>query len=453
MKRNDFFYTTRRGISESITDEISWLKNEQEWIRKKRKQALRVFNEKKLPKWGPDLNGLDFNQLYYYIKPIKNKSSNWSQVPNEIKKTFDKIGVPQAERKFLSGLGAQYDSEVIYSSISKMLSKKGVIFLDTDTAIKKHPEFFKEYFGNIVSFDDNKFSALNSAFWSGGSFIYVPKNVRVELPLQAYFMINAKKMGQFERTLIIADQGSFVHYIEGCTAPIYETEANSLHAAVVEVVVKKGAHVRYTTIQNWSKNVYNLSTKRMFVEEEGIGEWIDSNIGSKITMKYPSVYLKGRKARGEILSLCLATEKQEQDTGGKMIHLASETNSLINSKSIGKNKGKNTFRGVIKINKGAKNCQAKMACHSLLIDSQSQAKSFPVVEVQESSAKVSHEAVVSSIEEDQLFYLQSRGIDKKTAERMIVNGFAEPIIKELPFEYAVELNRLIQMEIEEDEKI
>lgn len=440
------YYSTSKGLSKKVVEEISFIKKEPLWMRKKRFLAFDIFESKKMPQWGVDLSEFNFDDIYYYVKPIDKQFENWDQVPSEIKRTFDRIGVPQAERKFLAGLGAQYDSEIIYKSISKMLEKKGVIFTDIDTALKKYPELVKKHFGTVVSSSDNKFAALNAAVWSGGSFIYVPKNVKVELPLQAYFRINAKNLGQFERTLIIADEGSFVHYTEGCTAPIYST--NSLHAAVVEIIVKKGAHVRYSTVQNWSKNVYNLVTKRMFVEEEGIGEWVDCNLGSKATMKYPSIYLRGKKAKGELLSLSLAGENQHQDTGGKMIHLAQESTSRITSKSICKENGKATFRGLIKIAKGAKNCTAKMVCHSLLLDKNSSANSFPVIDVKDNSSKVSHEAVISSIEENQLFYLRSRGISKEKAEALIVNGFANEIIKELPLEYSIELNRLIDFEVE-----
>lgn len=436
-------YSTPKGLSEEIVNEISNYKREPEWMRKKRLRALHIFNSKKLPVWGGDLTKIDFDNIYYYIKTAEKQSHSWDEVPLEIKDTFDKIGIPEAERKFLAGVGAQYDSEVVYQSMSKYLAGKGVIFVDTDTALQKYPELIRQYFGTIIPASDNKFAALNTAVWSGGSFIYIPKDVEVQLPLQAYFRINAKNMGQFERTLIIADEGSYVHYVEGCTAPIYTTD--SLHAAVVEILVKKGARVRYTTIQNWSKNVYNLVTKRMFVEEEGIGEWIDCNLGSKLTMKYPAIYLKGRKAKGEILSLAVASSNQHQDTGGKAIHLANATTSLITSKTISKDNGRNTFRGFVKVRKGAKDCKSKMACHSLLLNQNSQANSFPVVDVLEKSAKVTHEAVISPIEENQLFYLQSRGISKQAAEALVVNGFIEEVVKELPMEYAVELNRLIKI--------
>lgn len=435
----------KTGLSESVVKKISALKNEPKWMLDFRLEALKIFYGKKMPLWGADLSNLNFDDICYYSNSSGKQSQSWADVPKEIKKTFDKIGVPQSERKFLAGLGAQYDSEVVYQSISKMLSKKGVIFCDTDTALKKYPKIFKKYFGTVIPSSDNKFSALNTAVWSGGSFIYVPKNVKVELPLQAYFRINKRSLGQFERTLIIADEGSFVHYTEGCTAPTYTTD--SLHSGVVEVIVKKGAHVRYSTVQNWSKNVYNLTTKRMNVWDEGVGEWIDANIGSKATMKYPSVYLRGEKAKANILSLSIAGKDQHQDCGAKTIHLASDTSSIIISKSISKNGGKNTFRGFVKVAKDVKNCKAKMSCHSLLLDNKSRANSFPVIDAFDSSSKVSHEALISSIEEDQLFYLQSRGISKKDAEALIINGFAEPIVKELPLEYAIELNRLLEMEL------
>lgn len=438
-------YTTPKGLSEKIVRVISHIKNEPEWMRNARLKALQLFYAKKLPMWGGDLTRLNFNNIYYYVKPAEKQGRTWEEVPVEIKNTFDKIGIPQAEKKFLAGVGAQYDSEVVYHSISKMLEKKGVIFTDTDTAVQKYPELLQQYFGTIIPAADNKFAALNTAVWSGGSFIYVPKNVRVELPLQAYFRINAKNMGQFERTLIIADEGSYVHYVEGCTAPIFTTD--SLHSAVVEIMVKKGARVRYTTIQNWSKNVYNLVTKRMFVEEEGFGEWVDGNLGSQLTMKYPSVYLKGRKARGEVLSLAFAGAGQHQDAGGKAIHLAPETTSAITSKSISKNGGRTSYRGLLKVVKGAKNSKSTVRCDALILDEKSRSDTYPTMEINEERVTIGHEASVSKIGEEQLFYFQSRGISQTQAEVMIVNGFVEPIVRELPMEYAVELNRLIQLEM------
>ena len=438
-------FSTAKGLTEKTVREISGYKNEPEWMLKFRLDSLRLFFAKKMPEWGGDLKRINFDEIYYYINPADKKSRSWDDVPIEIRNTFDKIGIPEAEKKFLAGVGAQYDSEVVYHSISKMLEKKGVVFLDTDTALKKYPEFFKEYFGKVIPPADNKFAALNSAVWSGGSFIYIPKGVKVELPLQAYFRINAKNMGQFERTLIIADEGSFVHYVEGCTAPIYTTD--SLHSAVVEIIVKKGARVRYTTVQNWSKNVYNLVTKRMFVEEEGIGEWVDGNLGSQLTMKYPSVYLRGRKARGEILSLAYAGRGQHQDAGGKAIHLAPETTSSITSKSVSKDGGRTSYRGLLKVIKGAKNSKSTVRCDALILDPKSRSDTYPTMDISEERVTIGHEASVSRIGEDQLFYFQSRGIPQPKAEVMIVNGFIEPIVKEIPMEFAVELNRLIQLEM------
>jgi Fe-S cluster assembly protein SufB len=438
-------YSTPKGLSEKIVRDISGYKNEPSWMLDIRLNALSMFYNKQLPRWGGDLSKINFDDIYYYVKPTERLEKSWDDVPSEIKNTFEKIGIPEAERKFLAGVGAQYDSEVIYHSISKMLEKKGVIFVDTDTALKKYPELVRQYFGTIIPAADNKFAALNTAAWSGGSFIYVPKGVRVTLPLQAYFRINAKNMGQFERTLIIADEGSYVHYVEGCTAPIYTTD--SLHAAVVEILVKKGARVRYTTIQNWSKNVYNLVTKRMFVEEEGVGEWIDGNLGSQLTMKYPSVFLRGRKAKGEVLSLAFAGSGQHQDAGGKAIHLAPETSSIITSKSISKDGGRTSYRGLLKVIKGAKGAKSTVRCDALILDSKSRSDTYPTMDIQEERVHIGHEASVSRIGEEQLFYFQSRGIPQPQAEVMIVNGFIEPIVRELPMEYAVELNRLIQLEM------
>lgn len=439
------FYRAKKGLSERVVKEISAIKNEPEWMLKFRLDALQMFYIRENPQWGGDLSRLNFDNIYYYIKPVDKRKRTWDDVPSEIKNTFDKIGIPEAEKKFLAGVGAQYDSEVIYHSVSKMLAKKGVVFLDTDTALKKYPELFKKYFGKIVPPDDNKYASLNSAVWSGGSFVYVPKNVRVDLPLQAYFRINSKNMGQFERTLIIADEGSYVHYVEGCTAPIYTTD--SLHSAVVEIVVKKGARVRYTTIQNWSKNVYNLVTKRMHVEEEGFGEWIDGNLGSQLTMKYPSVYLRGRKARGEILSLAFAGRNQHQDAGGKAIHLAPETSSVVTSKSVSKDGGRTSYRGLLKVEKGAIGAKSTVRCDALILDALSRSDTYPTMSIEEENVSIGHEASVSKIGEEQLFYFQSRGIPLSQAEVMIVNGFVEPIVKELPMEYAIELNRLIQLEM------
>lgn len=438
--------STPKGLTRKTVEEISHYKNEPKWMLDIRLRAYDLFISKVMPTWGGDLSKINFDEIYYYIKPFEKQGKTWSDIPTQIRETYDKLGIPEAEKKFLAGVGAQYDSEVVYHSISKMLSEKGVIFVDTDTAVQKYPELVKQYFGTVIPAADNKFAALNTATWSGGSFIYVPKGVHVALPLQAYFRINAKNMGQFERTLILADEESYVHYTEGCTAPIYTTD--SLHAAVVEIIVKKGARVRYTTIQNWSNNVYNLVTKRMFVEEEGIGEWIDFNMGSKLTMKYPSVFLKGKGARGEILSMAFAGKGQHQDAGGKAIHLAPYTTSVISSKSVSKNGGRTSYRGMLKVKKGAGGCRSTVRCDALLLDELSRSDTYPTMQIDEKDVSIGHEAKVSKIGEEQLFYFQSRGISAVEAETMIVNGFIEPIVKELPMEYAVEMNRLIALNME-----
>lgn len=445
-KPENYFFKAKKGLSKRLVEEISWQKNEPEWMREKRLEALEIFNKQPKLKWGGDLEGIDFNDIYYYLRPTKEQAKSWKELPKDIRDTYDRIGIPEAEKKFLGGISAQYESEVVYKSIKKTLSQKGVIFLDMDAGVRDYQELVKEYFGKLVPSSDNKFAALNSAVWSGGSFIYVPKNVKVELPLQAYFRINAAKMGQFERTLIVADSGSFVHYIEGCTAPIYSSD--SLHAATVEIFVKKGARVRYTTIQNWSKNVYNLVTKRMMIEEEGTGEWVDGNLGSKLTMKYPSFYLAGKKAHGDLLSVSFAGRGQHQDTGGKAIHLASETTSNILSKSISVDGGRTSYRGLVKVADGVREVKTKVRCEALILDDHSRADTYPVMDIKSDSIKVEHEASVSKIGEEQLFYLTSRGLTKNEAEAMIVNGFIEPMVKELPLEYAVELNRLISLEME-----
>lgn len=445
-KPENYIFKSQRGLNTKVVQNISWHKNEPLWMQEFRLKSYQIFLNKKMPTWGADLSTIDFDNIFYYIKPTQSKAKSWEDLPPEIKDTYDRIGIPEAEKKFLAGVSAQYESEVVYKSIQKELDKKGVIFLDMDSGLREYPELVKEYFGKIIPPADNKFSALNSAVWSGGSFIYVPKGVRVELPLQAYFRINAANMGQFERTLIIADEGSYVHYVEGCTAPIYSTD--SLHSAVVEIVVKKGARVRYTTIQNWSNNVYNLVTKRMRVEEEGVGEWVDGNLGSKITMKYPSVYLVGRKARGEVLSIAYAGKGQHQDAGGKAIHLASETSSKITSKSISKAGGRTSYRGLLHVIPSAKNVKSKVVCDALLLDESSRSDTYPTMKIQSKDVQIEHEATVSKIGDEQLFYLQSRGLTQELAEAMIVNGFIEPIVKELPLEYAVEMNRLIQLQME-----
>jgi Fe-S cluster assembly protein SufB len=439
-------FKSKRGLSPHVVADINRHKHEPEWMHGLRLRALKIFQETPLPAWGPDLSSIDFDNLFYYLKPTKHIVSSWDELPKDIKETYDKIGVPEAEKKFLAGVSAQFESEVVYKSINSMLAKKGVVFLDMDSGLREYPELVKQYFGSVVPVEDNKFSALNSAVWSGGSFLYIPKGVRVELPLQAYFRMNAASMGQFERTLIIADEGSFVHYVEGCTAPIYTTD--SLHAAVVEIIVKKGARVRYTTVQNWSTNVYNLVTKRARVEEDGIMEWVDGNLGSKLTMKYPSVILAGRRARGDLLSIAYAGPGQHQDAGGKMIHLAPETSSRIISKSVSRGGGRTSFRGLIAVARGVTGVKSKSVCDALILDADSRSDTYPDMKIQGINAQVEHEATVSKIGDEQLFYLRSRGISKEAAESMIVNGFIEPIVRQLPLEYAVEMNRLIALQLE-----
>jgi Fe-S cluster assembly protein SufB len=439
-------YTTKPGISEKVVEEISWLKGEPKWMRDFRLKSYKIFKQKEMPKWGPDLSSIKFDEITYYIKPTQDRAKAWEELPPEIKKTYDLIGIPEAEKKFLAGVTAQFESEVVYESVKKELEKQGVIFCDMDTGLKKYPEIVKEYFGKLVPPGDNKFAALNSAVWSGGSFIYVPKGVKVSLPLQAYFRINAERMGQFERTLIIAEEGSFVHYIEGCTAPIYST--NSLHAAVVEIFVKKGARVRYTTIQNWSKNVFNLVTKRSRAEEEAIMEWVDCNIGSAVTMKYPSVFLVGKKGRAETLSLSYAFGNQIQDAGAKMIHLAPETSSRIISKSVAVKGGRTSYRGLVEVIRGAKNSSVYVSCDALILDKISRSDTYPTMKIFENAVQVQHEATVEKIGEDKLFYFNCRGIKKEEAEGLLVNGFIQPIAKEIPLEYAIELNRLINLQME-----
>lgn len=438
-------YKSPKGLSEEIVRQISAKKNEPEWMLNYRLKALKIFNEKPMPSWGADLSGIDFKNIHYYLQPQDKPKTAWEDVPEEIKDTFEKLGIPEAERKFLAGTGAQFESEVVYHSLLESLTKQGVIFESTDIGLQKYPEIFKEYFGKIIPAHDNKFSALNSAVWSGGSFIYVPKGVHIELPLQAYFRINAENMGQFERTLIIADEGSSVHYIEGCTAPVYTTD--SLHSAVVEIVVKKNARVQYTTIQNWSKNVYNLVTKRAFAYENAEMFWLDCNIGSKVTMKYPAIFLMGKGAKGEVQSLAFSGEDQHQDAGAKIVHAAPETTSKIVSKSISKHGGRGTYRGLLKVNKGAKNIKSHVSCDALLLDENSRSDTYPVMKIEEENVAIAHEATVTKIGEEQLFYLMSRGLTEEEAASTIVNGFAKPIIKQLPMEYAIELNRLIELEM------
>ena len=440
----------KKGLSESVVSQISEIKSEPTWMRDFRLKAYGHWQERPMPKgfWGGNIQNysLDFNDIYYYVKPVQEQGKTWEDVPDEIKNTFDKLGIPQAERKFLSGVEAQYDSEVVYHNIREDLKKQGVIFCDTDTAVREHEELFRQYFGTIIPPNDNKFASLNSAVWSGGSFIYVPAGVKVEMPLQAYFRINTENMGQFERTLIIAEEGADIHYVEGCTAPTFSSD--SLHSAVVEIIVKRGARVRYTTIQNWSDNVFNLVTKRMAVYGEAVGEWVDGNLGSKLTMKYPSTYLLEPGAHGEILSLAMAGAGQHQDAGGKCIHAAPYTTSVINSKSVSMDNGRTSYRGQIKVYPGAKGVKSTVRCDALLLDEESRSDTYPLMEIDEQDVTIGHEASVSKLGEEQLFYLMSRGLDEAEAAKMIVNGFVEPIVKELPMEYAVELNRLIELQME-----
>lgn len=439
-------YESQRGLSSDLIREISAIKHEPEWMLAMRLKGLDQFEKKPLPTWGVDLSTLDFENIRYYLRPSDRSERSWEDVPSDIKETFDRLGVPQAEKKFLAGVGAQYESESVYHHLSEQLSEQGVIYLDMDSALKQHPEMVKRYFGTIVPPGDNKFAALNTAVWSGGSFVYIPPGVHVELPLQAYFRINAERTGQFERTLIIADEGSFVHYLEGCTAPRYASD--SLHSAVVEIIVKQGARVRYTTMQNWSKNVYNLVTKRAVAHKHATMEWIDGNLGSKVTMKYPSVYLVGEGAHAEILSLALASSGQHQDAGGKVIHVASNTTSTIVSKSVSSGTGRTSYRGLVKVVKGARNVRSKVQCDALLLDPESKTDTYPTMNIEEEDVTMEHEATVSKIGDEQLFYLKTRGISDDQANAMIVNGFVEPIVKTLPMEYAVELNRLIELNME-----
>jgi len=439
--------SARRGISEQVVTDISDRKNEDEWMKNFRLKGYNFFTKKPMPSFGSDLSEIDFDNIKYFVRSTEKQAQTWEDLPEDIRNTYERLGIPEAERqRLVAGVAAQYESEVVYHQIREDLEEQGVIFLDTDTALKEHPEIFKEYFGTVIPAGDNKFAALNTAVWSGGSFVYVPPGVHVEIPLQAYFRINTENMGQFERTLIIADEGSYVHYIEGCTAPIYKSD--SLHSAVVEIIVKKNARVRYTTIQNWSNNVYNLVTKRAIAHEGATMEWIDGNIGSKVTMKYPSVILAGEHARGETLSVAFAGEGQHQDAGAKMIHIAPNTSSSIVSKSIARAGGRSSYRGEVKIHPGAKNSRNTVMCDALLVDTISRSDTYPAIDVREDDVTMGHEATVSQVSEEQLFYLQSRGIEQDEAMAMIVRGFIEPIAKELPMEYALELNKLIEMQME-----
>ena len=438
-------FKARKGIDAEIVAQISKMKEEPEWMLEFRLRSLDIFHSKPMPKWGGSID-IDFQDIYYYLKPTEGQGKTWDDVPDEIKETFDRLGIPQAEKEFLSGVKAQFESEVIYGSLEEDLAKKGVIFLDTDSAVREHPDLLREYFGKIIPPDDNKFAALNSAVWSGGSFIYIPPGVSIEFPLQAYFRINAQNMGQFERTLIIVDEGASVHYVEGCTAPTYSTE--SLHSAVVEVVVKKGGRCRYTTIQNWANNIYNLVTKRAMAYKNATMEWVDGNLGSQLTMKYPSVYMMEEGARGEILSIAFSGKGQHQDAGAKLVHAAPKTTGQIISKSISKDGGRSSYRGLVKVEKGATKTKCNVVCDALILDDKSRSDTYPYIEVAEEDTSIGHEASVSRIGAEQLFYLRSRGFTEAEANTMIVNGFIEPLVKELPMEYAVEMNKLIQLQME-----
>jgi len=436
-----------RGLSEAVVRNISALKDEPEWMLKMRLRSLKLFDRKPLPDWGSDLTDIDFENIKYFVRSTERQATSWEDLPEDIKNTYDRLGIPEAEKQQLvAGVAAQYESEVVYHQIRGDLEEQGVVFLDTDTALKEHPELFQEYFGTVIPPGDNKFAALNTAVWSGGSFVYVPPGVHVEIPLQAYFRINTENMGQFERTLIIADEGSSVHYVEGCTAPIYSSD--SLHSAVVEIIVKKNAKVRYTTIQNWSTNVYNLVTKRAIAQEGATMEWVDGNIGSKVTMKYPAIFLMGEHAMGETLSVAFAGENQHQDAGAKMVHAAPNTSSTILSKSVARSGGRTSYRGLVQVLEGAENSKSTVLCDALLVDQISRSDTYPYVDVREDDVAMGHEATVSKVSEAQLFYLMSRGLAEEEAMAMIVRGFVEPIARELPMEYALELNRLIELQME-----
>ena len=437
----------RRGLNEDVVRDISAKKNEPQWMLDLRLKGLRLFERKPMPAWGSDLSGIDFDTIKYFVRSTEKQATSWDELPSDIKSTYDRLGIPEAEKqRLIAGVAAQYESEVVYHKIREDLEEQGVVFLDTDTGLREHEEIFKEYFGSVIPVGDNKFAALNTAVWSGGSFIYVPKGVHVEIPLQAYFRINTENMGQFERTLIIVDEDAYVHYVEGCTAPIYSSD--SLHSAVVEIIVKKGGRCRYTTIQNWSTNVYNLVTKRAVAHEGATMEWVDGNLGSKVTMKYPAIWLTGEHATGETLSIAFAGEKQHQDAGAKMVHAAPNTSSNIISKSVARGGGRTSYRGLVQILEGAHGAKATVKCDALLVDDVSRSDTYPYVDVREDDSSMGHEATVSKISADQLFYLMSRGLTEDEAMAMIVRGFIEPIARELPMEYALELNRLIELQME-----
>src|SRR5881409_1650957 len=444
--KEDYFFKSGRGLSHELVEAISEHKSEPEWMRKFRHKSLDYFLARPMPSWGADLSGIDFDNIYYYIRPTEKQADKWEDLPAEILDTWDRLGIPEAEKKYLAGVGAQYESEVVYHKLQEDLTRQGVLFLDMDSGLREHEDIVKQYFGTIIPQNDNKFAALNSAVWSGGSFIYVPPGVRIEMPLQAYFRINAENMGQFERTLIIVDEGAYVHYVEGCTAPIYTTD--SLHSAVVEIIVKDGGRCRYTTIQNWSTNVYNLVTKRAVAHKDATMEWVDGNLGSKVTMKYPSVWMVGEHAKGETLSVAFAGEGQHQDAGAKMVHAAPYTSSTIISKSVARGGGRTSYRGLVQIDEGAHGSKSTVKCDALLVDTISRSDTYPYVDIREDDVEMGHEASVSKISEEQLFYLMSRGMTEDEAAATIVRGFVEPIARELPMEYALELNRLIELQME-----
>jgi Fe-S cluster assembly protein SufB len=443
---DDYFFKSQKGLNHEIVRKISEMKGEPQWMLDYRLKALDHFLLRPMPDWGADVSDLNLQDIFYYVKPTEGSEKSWDDVPDEIKNTFDKLGIPEAERKFLAGVGAQYESEMVYHSIQDHLEKKGVIFLSIEDGLRQHPDLFREYFGSVIPIEDNKFAALNSAVWSGGSFVYVPKGVKVDLPLQAYFRLNIANVGQFERSLIIVDEGAQLHYVEGCTAPQYTSD--SFHSGVIEIIVKAGARMRYTTIQNWSTNVYNLVTQRSKVFANGTMEWVDANLGSKVTMKYPSCYLMESGAHGEMLSMAFAGAGQHQDAGSKMVHFAPNTTSKVISKSISMNGGRASFRGLLKVYKGAKGARSNVVCDALLLDPQSQSDTYPTIEIDESDVSIGHEASVSKVGDEQLFYLMSRGLTNEEATTMVVSGFIEPLVKELPMEYAVEMNRLIQLQME-----
>jgi Fe-S cluster assembly protein SufB len=443
----NYAFKAKKGLSREVVEDISSHKDEPKWMREFRLKALEHFLARPMPKWsGGHMDAIDFQNIHYFVRASEKQGRTWDEVPEDIKNTFDRLGIPEAERKYLAGVGAQYESEVVYHQIREDLEKQGVIFMDMDTGLREHEDLVREYWATVIPPNDNKLAALNSAVWSGGSFVYVPPGVHVEMPLQAYFRINTENMGQFERTLIIADEGSFVHYIEGCTAPTYTTD--SLHSAVVEIVCKPGSRVRYTTIQNWSHNVYNLVTKRAVAHEQATMEWIDGNLGSKLTMKYPSIYLMGEGAHGEVLSIAFAGRGQHQDAGGKAVHVAPNTTSTITSKSISKDGGRASYRGLLEVAPGATRSKSKVVCDALLLDEESRSDTYPTIRIGEDDVDVGHEATVSKIGEEQLFYLMSRGLSEEEASGMIVGGFIEPFTRELPMEYAVEMNRLIELQME-----